>query len=476
VSLSLGRPRRGRQCDTIWGSVPRVLTILFRSCMLGAVVLTAACGSKGAPLAPLRPVPAQISDLRAGRLDDTVSLAFTVPTGNADNTRPADLSRVDVFAVSGSAVGPGGRALTPRELEMLTTRVASLEIQPPPLPTDDEDEMGDETPAAATDDSRPVQGSVVTVTEQLTPDMLATEFEHPDAERLARRLAAAAGEDYVADDEQAQPSTAGAGRPLLWPLPPAEPTRTYVALPYSTRNRPGVPSAPLSVPYGPALPAPPAPIVTHTETAFQLTWENPEGLRLPIQRTITEALAAAEDLIVSRPLVTMGPAQTYRVYEMPAEDAPPSAAVGPVNALPIEGTTFEDPRLQFGVPRCYALRAVEQRSNVALESRLSPVTCLTARDIYPPLAPTGLVAVGSEGGISLIWEPSTAADVAGYLVLRGAPGEALRPVVEAPVAEATYRDTTTEAGVMYEYAVVAVDNATPPNVSPESNRVREAAR
>ena len=132
--------------------------------------------------------------------------------------------------------------------------------------------------------------------------------------------------------------------------------------------------------------------------------------------------------------------------------------------------------MTFGVARCYALRAVEQRPTVTLESALSPATCHTAIDTFPPLAPTGLTAVGSEGGVSLIWEPNPEPDVVGYLVLRGLPGDALAPLVQAPIPDATYRDTTAQAGVMYVYAVVAVDNATPGNVSPESNRVQEAAR
>ena len=47
---------------------------------------------------------------------------------------------------------------------------------------------------------------------------------------------------------------------------------------------------------------------------------------------------------------------------------------------------------------------------------------MTAVDTYPPPAPTGLVAVGSGGGVSLIWEPVSAPDLGGYLVLRGGEG------------------------------------------------------
>lgn len=452
----------------------------FRYPLVFVVVLAGmACGSKGPPLAPLRPVPAIISDLRAARLADVVQLQFTVPTGNADSTTPADLARVDVFALTGEAVGPAGRPLTVRELETLATRVATIDVQPPPLVTDEEEE-----PEAATAgqplDPRPAQGAVVRVDETLTPALATDIFEHPDAARLAARLAAALGED--ADDDEPVPSTEGSGRPLLWMPRPKELSRAYIAVPYSSRNLPGPPSAVLAVPFIPAPPTPPAPRVTHTATALVLEWDNPPGIRLPVQRTVVRAPVTPatpvdpEAPLPARPLVVMATPHTYSVYEVPTADAPASAAVGPLNAAPLETPAYEDARVTFGAARCYALRAVEQRPTVTLESALSAATCHTAIDTFPPLAPTGLTAVGSEGGVSLIWEPNPEPDVVGYLVLRGLPGDALAPLVPSPIPDATYRDTTAQAGVMYVYAVVAVDNATPGNVSPESNRVQEAAR
>lgn len=449
----------------------------LRSTLLFASLLAAsACGSKGPPLAPLRPVPAVVGDVRAARLADTVQLQFTVPTTNADSTQPADVARVDVFALTGEALGPGDRPLTVRELETLATRVASIEVQPPPLVSEEEDEV--EVPAegqpVAPADPRPAQGTVVRVEETLTPALAATVFEHPDAARVAARLLASLGEDELPDEPV--PSTEGSGRPLLWMPPTEELSRVYVVVPYSSRNIPGAPSRPFAVPFVPAPPTPPAPRVTHTATAYVLAWDNPAGIRLPVQRTVTEAIAKAEELLPARPILTLAPPHTYSVYEVPSIDAPASAAVGPVNPAPIETPAYEDARLAFGVARCYALRTVERRGNLTLESALSPATCHTPVDTFPPLAPTGLTAVGSEGGVSLIWEPNAESDVVGYLVLRGLPGEALRPLMETPVPETTYRDTTAAAGVMYVYAVVAVDNATPGNVSPESNRVQEAAR
>jgi hypothetical protein len=319
----------------------------------------------------------------------------------------------------------------------------------------------------------------VRVEEALTDALRTDIFEHPDAAKIAR-IRASAGDE---PDEAPVPSTEGSGRTLLWPQPTLEASRRYLAIPYSTHGRAGAPSAPLSVPLVAAPPAPPAPAVTHDAAAFTVSWTVPPGARLPIQPTVTveswkEALKVAPETarLPARAIVTYGPAHEYRVYQMPAADAPATQAIGPLNTTPLEAPTFTDARMEFGVPRCYAVRTVERRGAVAIESPLSPITCVTALDTYPPPAPTGLVAVGSGGGVSLIWEPVTAPDLAGYLVLRGVEGEALKPITPAPVVEATYRDTTAEAGVMYIYAVVAVDKSSPANASPESNRVRESAR
>jgi len=96
----------------------------------------------------------------------------------------------------------------------------------------------------------------------------------------------------------------------------------------------------------------------------------------------------------------------------------------------------------------------------------------------PPAAPKNLAAVASEGAINLIWEANTEGDLAGYMVLRApaVEGGKLVPITPAPIKETTFRDTKVRAGVRYAYVVVAVDTATPQNVSAQSNRVEETAR
>ena len=93
---------------------------------------------------------------------------------------------------------------------------------------------------------------------------------------------------------------------------------------------------------------------------------------------------------------------------------------------------------------------------------------------FPPAAPTGLRTVSGEGVISLIWNASTEADLAGYLVLRAElPDGPLVPLTPAPIREATFSDATVKPGVRYAYVVVAIDASK--NRSAPSNRAEDGA-
>jgi hypothetical protein len=219
--------------------------------------------------------------------------------------------------------------------------------------------------------------------------------------------------------------------------------------------------------------------------------------------------------ITSRPIVPMTGLTTYNVYDAkqmadfeaamakmntPAARAAAAVAAGkvalgqaaappteaivsptPLNPAAIDDQDYVDQRLAFGQERCYVVRAVQVFGAARLESPSSPPVCVTPADTFAPAAPTNLVAVGSEGGVSLIWEANTEADLDGYIVLRGAADGAaapakLAPITTEPVRDTTYRDTTAKPNVRYVYAIVAVDKTTPRNTSPESNRVEESAR
>ena len=123
------------------------------------------------------------------------------------------------------------------------------------------------------------------------------------------------------------------------------------------------------------------------------------------------------------------------------------------------------------------VRSIASVDGVSLEGEPSDAHCVTPRDEFPPAAPRGLAAVPTAGQISLIWDANTEKDLAGYLVLRGdAPDGPLTALTPAPIRETSFRDGTVKPGMRYVYAIVAVDNATPPNPSPQSQRVEETAR
>ena len=134
---------------------------------------------------------------------------------------------------------------------------------------------------------------------------------------------------------------------------------------------------------------------------------------------------------------------------------------------PVTTLTWSDARFEVGVERCYALRTVATTGTLTVESALSPSACVKTKDVFAPAAPKNLAAVASEGAINLIWEANAEADLAGYIVLRGpaVEGGKLVPITPAPIKETTFRDTKVRAGVRYVYVVVAVDTATPQNVS-----------
>src|SRR5436190_1866830 len=165
--------------------------------------------------------------------------------------------------------------------------------------------------------------------------------------------------------------------------------------------------------------------------------------------------------------------------EAPVEDPLALKLPVPLTPQPIDKTEFVLPgAVVYGVERCFAVRAVDSiDTNSTAQGILSPIGCVTPKDTFPPAVPKSLGAIAGAGVINLIWDANTEADLAGYIVLRGeAPGDTLRAITPAPVKDTRFRDETVRPGVRYVYAVVAVDNADPQNVSAQSNKVEETAR
>ena len=397
---------------------------------------------------------------------EEVRARFTVPSTNADKSTPADLVAVEVYAISGKPEDPLGNSLAGPQFIRFGELVGRVQVAPPETPGEEPPDpthgsVAERARAAAelaARQAQPAQGSAVTVIEHLTPADY-TPFVHPDRRRHRRRCRA----------------TTVLVRPL-GPPPPEDPfSRTYIAIGVSRHGTRSAVSNRVAVPLADTPGPPSAVTVVHAETSATVQWTAPPGTFRRAQRP------AKPDEIPARSLAPAVVPTTYNVYRVPRTGGSGAAPPAPVNTIAIEGTGFTQNPITLGEEGCYQVRAVRVYGNARLESAPSETACTMFVDTFPPPPPTNLAAVGSEGGVSLIWDPSTGSRrrrVSGppRRDWRGRPAGGARPAHGAADSREHYRDDTARRGARYVYAVVAIDGATPPNRSVESNRVEEGAR
>jgi hypothetical protein len=405
--------------------------------VIALTLLAAACGKKGPPLAPLYLVPAGVGEITARRAEDGVRLRFVLPSRN-ENGPGIDLDHVEIYAVT---IAPGGE--TPPNRELLTKPYLAGRIEVKPIPV----EGAAPVPGAA-EDPRPSPGDRVTFVEPLTAKVVEPLAPKPVAKKPvppAPRQQGGEGDDAPA--LPVVPLQTAPGWPAQASPPPAvsHPVRVYIIRGVARNGRSGPPSARVQVPLG-SVPDPPGGVAArNTETAVVVEW-------LPGLATVGGGLLR------------------YNVYEA-------DATVEPLNANPLDAPSFERAGAAQGKELCFQVRSVDVSSAVHVESGPSNPACVTPKDVFPPAAPKGLAAVSTPGAVQLIWDANAEADFAGYIVLRGeAPGEKLQPLTPAPIRDTVFQDTTVKPGIRYVYAVVAVDSATPPNRSAESERAEATAR
>ena len=378
-----------------------------------APFLLTGCGKEGPPLPPLRLIPASVADAVARRTASRVELRFVLPTRNQNGPGPIDLQKVEIYAIT---VGPGAPPPTNRDLMSAERLVGTIEVRPQP----EEGAEVKEDPS----DKRPRPGETVSFAEELTPEKMT-----PRAEPQLQK-------------ESAVPDSKAAAA--------APPAPTYVQRIYAVRGvtrggRPGQPAPRLAVPLVDPAPAPAGLDVQYDERKFVITWLPP----------VAPSDAPADPV-------------AFNVYA--------GGGGAPLNPAPIAETRFEHGPIRFGAEECFAVRTVKTVQNVRIESAASDSKCVSPRDTFAPAAPKGLQIVAGPDGVSLSWDANTEEDLGGYIVLRGeSPDETLQALTE-PIRETNYRDTAVKPGVAYVYRLVAVDKATPPNTSAQSEPARVTAR
>jgi predicted small lipoprotein YifL len=456
---------------------------------------TAACGKKGPPLAPFVRVPASVTAVTPQRIGNDIYLSFTVPETNADGQKPADIATLEVYAVT-SEIVPSTKKQ--RDLATLIATVPVRPILPPaPVPANGSPEPPIPLPPGVN------RGGPAVVVETLTAETsVAVELPVEKPRNVAERVVAETDEKIGT---------------LVAPPPTQLPRRHYFIVATSPRGRESVPSTPVSVALEGGSSAPGAPEVVHDVATLTLTWAAPPDARTStfLLPPTVKPVAAGANVTPANVTPVKGPAPlppltakslgfnsvatAYHVYDVTPVTAPTNTTPAAPPPSPAPETLEENPfaiRLPvaltpapvvdrelvlrgvvFGVERCFEVRPVDQVFGSVVIGPPSPRTCVTPKDTYPPVAPTSLAAIAAPGVISLIWDANAEPDLAGYIVLRGeAPGATLQALNTEPVTANTYRDETVRPGTRYVYVVVAVDNAVPQNVSPQSNRVEETAR
>lgn len=149
-----------------------------------------------------------------------------------------------------------------------------------------------------------------------------------------------------------------------------------------------------------------------------------------------------------------------------------------------QSETYEDSQVKPGATYEYSVRSVVEYSGAEAASSDSNLATITMRDIFPPTAPTGLLAVfvpheeSAVAHIDLSWKVSPETDVAGYNVYRseqeGSRGSRLNPELLPTPA---FSDMSAVAGQRYFYSVTAVDrsgNESEPSVATSSEAPAES--
>ena len=458
-------------------AAPRRRSLRTGPLLLLAIAACVSCGKKGPPLAPFARIPAAVTAVTPQRVGDDVYVSFAVPSTNVDGQKPADIGAVDVYAVT-SAIVP-----TTEKQRELATLVATLPVRPimPELPVPANGSPPPPLPIPPGVD----RGAAVAVRENLTAETRVPVELPVEKPVLAVQVPQEAAELIGT---------------LVAPAPTQLPRRHYFVVPKSTRGREGTASTPVSIPLEAGSSAPGAPVVTNTASELTIMWPpSPDArsstfLLPPTVKPVATAANATPSNVTPKgpaPLLPLAAkslgfnsvATSYNVYDVTPptkEVAPDPYAItlpAPITPAPVTQTELVIKGVGFNVERCFEVRPVDQVFGAIVIGPASPRTCVTPQDTFAPAAPRSLAAIAGAGVISLIWDANSEADLAGYLVLRGeAPGETLQPITPAPVTETSYRDETVRPGTRYVYAVVAVDRATPPNTSPQSNRAEETAR
>ncbi|PHR29761.1 MAG: hypothetical protein COA36_02590 [Desulfotalea sp.] len=139
---------------------------------------------------------------------------------------------------------------------------------------------------------------------------------------------------------------------------------------------------------------------------------------------------------------------------------------------PITATEFTDKQVRNGQKYFYTVQSLMLLEDELVDGGVTKAIAVSPRDLTPPVAPSGVIAVGTSVGTKIFWDKSAASDVVGYKVYRRAADKDTYEFLGTIAPEyMLYVDKNISADIRYYYAVTAIDSSTPAN---ESKKSREA--
>jgi hypothetical protein len=278
-------------------------------------------------------------------------------------------------------------------------------------------------------------------------------------------------------DAELTAATSGSRIELSLPLPPLTVAATVAA--------PTTPPAPAAKPAAGAAPgspvaAPgPAPGPIPQATYYAVRTFGKAGDRSDfsnIASVVPKAPPAAPDRVAVTPradgilvewTASPGAAAGYNVYRRGAQERSNGK---PVHTSGAQEKSWLDSTARFGQSYIYSVTALAQQQPL-LESGIASEREIHYIDRFAPPPPTDLVALAEARRVRLVWRPSEADDLAGYIVYRRAGDTgAFQRITPQPVVGGEYVDTGAAAGRTYAYRVTAIDQTG--NESAPGNEVR----
>lgn len=370
----------------------RLSPLPLRLLLLGTlVVVLPACGKRGPPLPPLRPVPDKVTSLSFVRREMDITVNFLTPIRNADGSDVL-LDRVEIYALTAMA---GTLPPTFKKVFVPANRIAVLGQRPPTAKT--------------TTDPPP------------DPDAAPVAIPLSFTERVVAPVPPIVLAPLPIVKSFMPGVSAPAAAPIVSPLLTSA-TRFYLVVPYATRTRRGAIADAVGVPLEPVPVAPTGAAIKYDEQTLTLSWVVPTGqtvnvydasptVPIPAKLTVTPVAAleyklrvvfGARACFVVRivrgvPPVFFEGAPSAPVCETPVDTFPPPAPAGliafasegsisltwdsvtatdlagyivlrgegtgetlqPLTKTPITGTSFADTTTRPGVRYIYAVVAVD---------------------------------------------------------------------------------------------------------------------